>query len=106
MLENDFEIDMKVGYNQNRVMILYSDRYKNIKNFFDKVGFTIGRKRKTLEFCLRNYKRKGLRSYDKEFKLKCLNMLRDGYSAYEIGKLLDFPYTNIYDFVKQTEKGG
>lgn len=95
---------MKVRYGANRIMVLSTERYKDIKNFSDKIGFTIGRKRKTLEFCLKSYKRKGLRGYDKEFKIKVLNLLKKGNSAYKIGKMLGFPHTNVYDFIKQEQR--
>lgn len=85
-------------------MVLYSERYKDIKNFYDKIGFSIKRKQERLISSLSTYKRKGLRSYDNHFKLKVLNLLQEGYSAYKIGKILDFPYTNVYDFIKQYNK--
>ena len=105
MLEKDFQINTKVRYNQNKVMMLCSERYKDIKNFSDRIGFTIGRKCKMLAFCLSSYKRKGLRSYNEEFKLNVLKLLNEGYSAYKIGKMLEFPHTNVYDFIKQHERG-
>lgn len=104
LLLDNFNINLKINYNQGKVMMLYSERYKDIKNFSDKIGFTIERKRKVLDICLQSYKRKGLRNYNQEFKIKVLNLLNQGYSAYKIGKMLDFPYTNIYDFIKQEKR--
>ena len=31
-------------------------------------------------------------------------LLKQGYPAYRIGKILDFPYTNVYDFIKQDKR--
>ena len=87
------------------VLLLETERYKNIKNFADHIGFNIKRKQKKLEFCLSDYKRKGLRSYSNEFKLEVLAMVSEGISRPLIGDLLNFNYTNIYDFEKQYEKG-
>ena len=98
ILEKDFQIFMKVKYNQNFVTILYTERYLHIKNFFDRIDFTIKRKKYALNFCLSSYKRKGLRSYDQDFKFQALKLLDKGYSPYKVGKMLNFPYTNIYDW--------
>lgn len=100
VLEKDFEIFTTLRHSRN-VARLVTERFKSIKNFSDYIGFTIQRKQNILKYALSTYKRKGLRSYNKEFKLKVLRLLSDGYSAYKIGKILDFPYTNVYDFVKQ-----
>lgn len=104
ILLKDFDINTNIRFTSNNVLVLSTERYKDIKNFSDKIGFTIERKSKTLELSLQSYKRKGLRRYNKNFKLKVLNILDKGYSAYKIGKILDFPYTNVYDFIKQNNK--
>ena len=103
-MEKDFDINLKIKYNNVGVMVLYSERYKNIKKFYDKIGFSIKRKQDRLILSLLTYKRKGLRSYDSEFKSKVLDLLKKGHSAYKIGKMLDFPYTNVYDFIKQNRR--
>lgn len=104
LLKKDFDIDLKIGYNNVNVMVLYSENYKNIKNYYNKIGFSIKRKQEKLLYCLSTYKRKGLRKYNKEFKLKVLGLLKEGYSTREIGKMLNFNYTNIYDFIKQDKR--
>lgn len=103
MLKKDFDINLK-SKSQRNMLILVTERYKDIKNFSDKIGFSIRRKEETLDSCLLSYKRKGLRTYDPEFKLKVLNLLEEGHSAYKIGKMLGFSHTNIYDFMKQYHK--
>jgi len=105
MLEKDFDIKTSINYSQGDVMVLSSENYKYIKNFADKINFTIKRKKISLANALATYKRKGLARYDIEFKKKVLDLLNQGHSAYKIGKTLKFPYTNIYDFVKQRKRG-
>ncbi len=100
-LLNDFNIEMKVEERDNEFIVLYSERYKDIKNFSDMINFTIKRKKDKLKLALENYKRKGLRHYNKEFKEKVLELYNKGYGTIEIGRISNFPYTNIYDFIKQ-----
>lgn len=103
ILEKDFDINMHTEFRKN-LLVLHAYSYKDIKNFSDKIGFVIGRKRKILEYALSTYKRKGLRHYNQEFKLKVFSLLDQGFSASKIGKLLDFNRTNVYDFIKQRGK--
>lgn len=100
LLKNDFCINMKVYIRKDGMCILETWNYKDIKNFEEKIGFSIKRKNDTLISALNSYNRKGLRKYSREFKLNVLRLLDEGYSAYTIGKLLNFPHTNVYDFVK------
>ncbi|MFH1209183.1 MAG: LAGLIDADG family homing endonuclease [archaeon] len=104
MLLRDFNIKMRVRYNNVGVMVLYTERYEDINNFSNKIGFVIDRKQKMLKYVLSTYKRKGLRRYNKEFKDKALKMLDQGYSASQIGKILNFNRTNVYDFIKQANR--
>jgi len=104
ILLNDFGVNTKIDFNNNKVMQLRTYRYENIKNFSDKIGFTIKRKKEKLAFCLSSYKRKGLRKYNQDFKANVLQLLSQGFSAYKIGKILKFPHTNVYDFVKQQNR--
>ncbi|MDD5650367.1 MAG: LAGLIDADG family homing endonuclease [Candidatus Nanoarchaeia archaeon] len=103
ILEKDFDICMHTAFRKN-LLVLHAYSYKDIKNFSDKIGFVIGRKKNLLKYALSTYKRKGLRHYDKEFKLKVFSLLDQGFSASKIGKLLNFNRTNVYDFIKQREK--
>ncbi|MBU0963280.1 MAG: hypothetical protein KKD48_05230 [Nanoarchaeota archaeon] len=103
ILKNDFSIDLIVVYDKT-VTRLKSAGYKNIKNFYNNINFSIKRKREKLRIGLSTYKRKGLRHYDKEFKLNVFSLLDQGFSACEIGKLLNFNRTNVYDFIKQRRK--
>lgn len=104
ILENKFGINMKIKYNNNGVIILYTAKYKYIKLFADCIGFKIKRKQTILEIGLNSYKRVSLRSYDQDFKEMALKLLENDYGVREIGRIMDFPYTNIYDFKKQKEK--
>jgi intein-encoded DNA endonuclease-like protein len=104
MLLRDFDICMKLSSHKNRVPIIYTETYKDIKSFSNLIGFTIQRKKNTLAHCLSTYKRKGLRRYSPEFKVHTLDLLRQGYSTYRIGKMLGFSYTNIHDFIKQAAR--
>jgi hypothetical protein len=103
MLLNDFDIKMKMRHNGS-VMILYCQTYNDINNYYEKIGFTIKRKQEKLKFALSTYKRTNLRHYDETFKLQVFSLLEEGYNPYQIGKKLNFPYTNIYDFIKQRDR--
>ncbi|MEK6936548.1 MAG: LAGLIDADG family homing endonuclease [Nanoarchaeota archaeon] len=56
MLKKDFDIDLKPLYPQKDFIKLKSAKYQDIKNFSDKIGFTIGRKKQVLEIAVKNFK--------------------------------------------------
>ncbi len=103
ILMKDFSIDMKIEYRKSLV-VLHCQKYKDIKNYCDKIGFVIKRKQNRLVNALSTYKRTNLRHYEEEFKLKVFELLGKGISTYKIGKMLNFPYTTIYDFIEQKNR--
>ncbi len=103
MLARDFDINLKVKKRQNLTMI-YTERYKDIKKYADTVGFIIKRKRDRLDFCLQNYKRKGIRRYTATFKQRALCLLDQGFSPRQIGRMMNTSHANIYDFLEQSKR--
>ena len=47
---------LKLSQNQKDFIKLKSAKYQDIKNFSDKIGFTIGRKKQVLEIAVKNFK--------------------------------------------------
>ena len=106
LLKDFFNIESKVVHRKPKESyILEITYYKDIKIFYDKVNFVMVRKQIKLFQLLGSYKRKGLKIYDKNFNLKCLEMLNNGYSISKLGKMFNFSRTNVYDFIKQKERG-
>ena len=101
MLLKNFDINMKIKEDRGCVVVISTETYKDIKNFYDKINFTIKRKKEKLEYALSTYKRTNLRHYNDEFKLKVFELLDQGYGKREIGRMLNFSHTNIYDFIRQ-----
>lgn len=104
LLLKDFNIDMKIKFDDGKFIVIYTSHYRNIKNYYDKIGFTIKRKQDRLVNALSTYKRTNLRHYDEEFKQKVFELLNQGYGTRKIGRILNFPHTNIYDFIEQKNR--
>jgi len=104
ILLKDFNINMKIKEEKDYILVLYTSKYNDIKNYYDKIGFIIKRKQDVLTHALSTYKRTNLRHYNKEFKLKVFELLEKGYGTRKIGKILDFPHTTIYDFIEQRNR--
>lgn len=56
ILKNDFDINLVTYYSEKDFLRIKSGGYDNIKNFSDKIGFTIQRKKRVLERALSNFK--------------------------------------------------
>jgi len=97
ILKNDFNMDLSVVYDSS-VIRLKSSGYKNVKNFYENINFTIKRKRDRLEIGLLSYKRKGVRRYSLEFKKKALGLLDKYKDSYFVAGLLGINSANIYDW--------
>jgi len=98
MLYYNFNIKSYLGDNGNGVPIIAITKYIYLKRFYDEIGFIIKRKKEKLRLGLESYKRKGVRKYSKEFKLKAMNLLKQGMKHKEIAQLLGTNRTNIYDW--------
>ena len=103
-LLKDFNIDMKSKFDDGKFLVLYTSKFVNIKNFADKIGFVIKRKQDRLIYSLSPYKRTNLKHYNEEFKQKVFELLKQGYGKREIGRILNFSHTNIYDFIEQKNR--
>ncbi|MBI2667839.1 hypothetical protein HYX17_03675 [Candidatus Woesearchaeota archaeon] len=103
-LLNKLDMSSKITQKREGYFVLEITYYKDILSFYENINFSISRKQIKLSQLIISYKRKNLRHYDDKFKIKVLNLLKDGFSAYEIGKMLNFPRTNVYDFIKQKNK--
>ena len=104
MLKDDFDIGLNLVIVSSTFVRLKSVSYRNIKNFSNKINFTILRKKEKLELGFSKFKRKGHRKYSIEFKNEVLRMLDEGFTAPQIGKRLGFPHTNVYDFIEQKNR--
>ncbi len=56
ILKKDFDIDLKTIYPQKDFIRIKSARYNDIKNYYNKIGFTIKRKQITLKKAVNNFK--------------------------------------------------
>ncbi|MBI2498889.1 hypothetical protein HYV88_01455 [Candidatus Woesearchaeota archaeon] len=97
VLKNDFNIDLSVVYSKS-VTRLKSSGYKNVKTFYENINFTIKRKRDKLGTGLLTYKRKGVRRYSPEFKMKALELLDKHKDPHIVASLLGINSANIYDW--------
>jgi len=100
MLNNMFGIKATFSKRENEVSRLTTSDYVSLLKFKEDINFTIRRKRFILEKGLTNYKRKGLRKYSLEFKLKAMNLLKQGMKHKEIAQLLGTNRTSIYNWEK------
>ncbi len=101
MLSTTYGIKTTFSQRKNGVGVLTTSDYWSLLTYKNYINFTIRRKKNTLEKGLANYKRKGLRKYSPEFKLKAMNLLKQGMKHREIAKLLGTNHTNIYDWEKK-----
>lgn len=97
ILKNEFNIDLSVVYDRS-IIKLKSAGYKNVKNFYDYIGFTIKRKQDNLTLGLSTYKRKGVRRYSLEFKKRALNLLDKYKDPMFVANLVGTNTGNIYDW--------
>lgn len=97
ILKYNFDIDLSV-FNDKSVVRLKSSGYKNIKNFAEKINFTIKRKRENLEWGLSTFKRKGVRRYSLDFKKKALELLEKYEDPNFVASLVGTNPSNIYDW--------
>ncbi|MBI2507945.1 hypothetical protein HYV89_03250 [Candidatus Woesearchaeota archaeon] len=97
ILKNDFDINL-ISIDEGAVMRLKSSGYNNVKNFCDKIGFTIKRKQDKLEKGLSSYIRKGVRRYSLEFKKKTLKLLEKYQDSVFVADLLGIPTSNVHDW--------
>jgi len=74
--------------------------YKSLLKFHGEISFVIERKRETLEEGLKRYKRKGIRKYSKDFKQLALELMDQGLTYYQVGKLMETSPANIYGWKK------
>ena len=86
LLKNDFDIDLSVIHSKS-VVRLKSSGYKNVKNFYENINFTIKRKRDKLVTGLLTYKRKGIRKHSLEFKKHTLDLLNKYKSPYLVAHM-------------------
>lgn len=100
MLTNNFEINTHMGENSSGVPVIVVTKYESLKIFYNEIGFVIKRKQNALKQALDSYKRKGLRRYSREFKLKAINLLKSGLKHKEVAKLLGTSPANVYDWEK------
>ena len=98
ILKNDFDINL-ISVDEGAVMRLKSSGYRNAKNFFDKINFTIKRKQDKLEKGLSSYTRKGIKRYSLEFKRKTLKLLEKYQDPVFVADLLGIPGSNVYDWM-------
>lgn len=100
ILDYNFNIKSYLGDKVNKATVISITKYIYLKKFHDEIGFIIKRKQENLKKGLNSYKRKGVRSYPLEFKLKAMNLLKQGMKHREIARLLGTNRTNIYDWEK------
>jgi intein-encoded DNA endonuclease-like protein len=100
MLHTTFGIETGVSKHKWGVYNIVITRYSYLLTFHNQIGFVIKRKMSNLSKGLKSYKRKGLRKYNIEFKKKALQMLKEGKSHHEVGRILNTSHTNIYDWEK------
>lgn len=100
ILRNNFYIDTHLEKANSGVVKIVITKYVCLKRFHDEIGFIIKRKQENLKRALASYKRKGIERYPKEFKLKSMNLLKQGLKHREIARLLGTNHTNIYDWEK------
>ncbi len=104
ILKNNFKINSYSGKRNSSTQVIVVTKYVCLKKFHDEIGFIIKRKQDRLEQALNSYKRKGIKRYPKEIKLKAINMLKKGLNHREIAKILGTNHTNIYDWEKAYNK--
>lgn len=104
-LLSDLSVNSRFVKKKKNYFYLEISDYISLRAYYENVSFVINRKYTKLFQGLGSYKRGTLRKYSKDFKLKALNLLEEGLSVYRVGKILDFPHPNIYDFVRQKERG-
>lgn len=92
------------SYPRRRKSIIFDLRisnYDSLFKYYNEIGFIIKRKQDNLERMFETYKRKGINRYSEEFKIKAMNLLKDGMKHRQIAKLLGTSHTNIYDWEKK-----
>lgn len=100
MLLETFGINSYYNRRKNSVFVIAIGDYRSLDIFRNEIGFIIRSKQEKLEAGLAYYKRKGLRKYSLETKQRALEMLQEGKTYVEIGKLLGTSYANIHDWEK------
>ncbi len=101
LLENTFQIYSYLGDNGQGVPVIVITRYVCLNRFYNKIGLIVKRKQIALKNALSSYKRKGIRRYSTEFKIRAIDMLKNGMKHREIAKLFGTSHSNIYDWEKQ-----
>lgn len=104
ILKKDFNIDLSVVHYES-IMKLKSVGYKNVKNFYNYINFTIKRKRDKLKIGLLTYTREGIRKYSFDFKRNTLFLLNKYKDHYFVGGLLGISPTLVYDWEKANFDG-
>ena len=101
ILINTFGMNSYYSIRKNGVHILATSDYRSLKIFYDEIGFIIKRKMSNLEQGLARYKRKGIRKYSKEFKQLAMELMQQGLTYSQVGKLMGTSPANIYDWWKK-----
>ena len=103
LFKDIYEIRSYVRKQKETVFVLSISNYDSLLKYYNEIGFIIKRKQDNLDRMFETYKRKGINRYPEEFKIKAMNLLKNGMKHREIAKLLGTNHTNIYDWEKKIE---
>ncbi len=97
ILSKDFDMHLRACYD-GCITRLKSSGYENVKNFYERINFTIKRKKDILRVGLSTYMRKGVKRYSLEFKKNALKLLEIYKDVRFVSQLLDTSNANLYDW--------
>lgn len=103
LLENIYKIRSYVKRRKKDIFDLRISNYDSLLKYYNEIGFIIKRKQNNLERMFETYKRKGLNKYSEEFKIKAMNLLKNGMKHRQIANLLGISHTNVYDWERKME---